>query len=1727
VNVFELNRHLIYDYSSYIRSFIQIRDDKINEYVKNSLEEGLLWPEPLIQLNPSFESGEWIDELVYNNILHPECSTIFRIKKSQQEEGKPLRLYRHQVDAIKAAKAGDNYVLTTGTGSGKSLAYIVPIVDYVLRHGSGRGIQAIVIYPMNALANSQYLELEKFLSHGYPEGQRPVTFNKYTGQESDEQKEQIITNPPDILLTNYVMMELILTRLKDRNIIKAAQNIKFLVLDELHTYRGRQGADVSMLIRRLRSYCGGQTLQCIGTSATLAGVGTYDQQRTEVAQVATLLFGSTVKPERVVMETLKRATPDIPLTNPDFKQGLKERIDNPDNYPLATYQDFISDPLSIWIETTFGITREEGSGRLIRTTPRGLSGEEGTAKELSLLTEVSEEKCVNALQSRLLNGYQITNPETGFPAFAFRLHQFISRGDTVYASLEDEQARYITTNGQQYVPNDRSKVLFPLVFCRECGQEYYCINVTLDRETGLKVFTPRDPGDAIQNEEDTEAGYLYLNSSHPWPEDSSEINDRIPDDWLENRSGAPQIRSNRAKDLPRRVQLNPNGQEEKVGLIMQHTNAPFRFCQHCGVSYGMRQTSDFAKVTTLGSEGRSTATTILTLSTIRHLQQDEGLLQEAKKLLSFTDNRQDASLQAGHFNDFIEIGLLRSALYRAAYAAGPGGIDHDELTQKVFDALALPLDMYAVDPTVRFQALADTHRALRNVLGYRLYHDLKRGWRITSPSLEQCGLLEMQYTSLDEVCEADDLWQECHPALVAADAATRFRVSKVLLDYMRRELVIKVDYLNRESQERIQQQSSQRLILPWAIDENERMQYAGILYPSPRPRNSYRENFYLSERGGFGQYLRRYTTFPGYKGKITLEHTAAIIKDLLNALRIGGLVEVVDPSEDEVPGYQINAAALRWVVGDGTKTLHDPIRVPNESALGNRPNTFFVDFYKSVADGARGIEAREHTAQVPYEYRIEREERFRDGRLAVLYCSPTMELGVDIAQLNVVNMRNIPPTPANYAQRSGRAGRSGLPALVFSYCSTGSSHDQYFFKRPQLMVAGAVFPPRLDIANEDLIQSHVQAIWLTESRMSLGSSLKEILDISGDPPTLALMASIKADLEASEPRQKTLVRAQNILAGINEELLNAGWYTERWLGDVLNRIPRTFEQACQRWRDLYLAAVKQRETQNRIIGDASRSPKDKQTAKHLRQEAEQQMELLLETKDIMHSDFYSYRYFASEGFLPGYNFPRLPLSAYIPGRRRVNNRDEFLSRARFLAITEFGPRNIIYHEGSRYEINKVIIPVSSTNDDGLPTSAAKLCPACGYLHPITGGAGPDLCQHCHQMLDPALSPLFRLQNVATRRRDRISSDEEERLRMGYDLRTVIRFDDHDGHSSCRTAEVKSGGEKLANLTYAHSSLIWRINLGWRRRKNKEQFGFMLDTERGYWEKSDQEVNDDNVDEPFSNRIARVIPYVEDRRNALIYQPATPLSETQMASLQAALKNAIQVYYQLEDRELAAEPLPNRNDRRQILFYEAAEGGAGVLRCLVDEPQDLAQVARRALELCHFDPDSGSDIRHAPGAKEDCEAACYNCLMSYYNQSEHSLLDRKEIVHHLQGLATSQVLGAPASIPRSAQLENLLRLAESELERSWLQFLESHDYRLPSRAQVFISQCNTRPDFIYDDAQAVIYVDGPPHDFPERHRRDLEQTEGMEDRGYMVIRFSHHDNWDEIVARYPHIFGRRI
>jgi ATP-dependent helicase YprA (DUF1998 family) len=1715
MNIFDFRDLLIDDYASYIKSFIQIRDPHINEFVQQRLDEGVLWPEPLIQLNPLFARGESIDELVAQGVLHRECARIFRKDKSEYDDrGRPLRLHKHQSDAIHIARSGASYILTTGTGSGKSLAYIIPIVDYVLRNGTGQGIQAIVVYPMNALANSQVKELEKFLRVGYPNNRGPVTFERYTGQENDEERQRIIANPPDILLTNYVMLELILTRATERRML-ASKMLQFLVLDELHTYRGRQGADVALLVRRVRDRLAAGELQCVGTSATLAGAGTYDERTSAVAKMATQMFGTLVKPEHIIEETLVRTTSSVEQDE-QFLEQLSQRVREGGRTLPQDYQSFIKDPLSVWVEETFGITTREGS--IVRTTPKSISGENGAAMKLSNDTGQPIEQCVEAIQQALLAGYTCEpHPETGTPPFAFRLHQFISKGDTMYASLERKP--WLTLQGQQYVPNDRERVLLPLVFCRECGQEYYCVRLKDGK------FIPRELND--QYNPDGKAGFLYHSEENPWRDDEDSLRDRLPEDWLEEYRNGTRVRRNRQKDLPYAVHVRTDGTNvESFGsdeslLDCHFAPAPFRFCLHCGVSYGSRQIGDFAKLASLSSEGRSTATTILSLSAIRRLR--EAPQQPIPpKMLSFTDNRQDASLQAGHFNDFIEVGVLRSAVYRAVQEAGAEGIHHEELTQKVFHALNLPLQLYASDPGVKYQALADTQRALRNVLGYRLYRDLKRGWRITSPNLEQSGLLIIKYLSLEEVCFDEEVWRDCHAALSYATPETRAKIGRVLLDYMRRELAIKVDYLDQDYQERIQQQSSQRLVAPWALDENESKEYATILFPRSSSGDADRSYTYLSARGGFGQYLRRRTTFADFGEKLRLDDTDTIIVQLLEGLRQAGLVErVVEPRNDsDRGGYQLPASAMVWVSGDGSQAFHDPIRVPRESSEGQHTNAFFVDFYRATAANLHDIEAREHTAQVPYDLRMEREEDFRHGKLPILYCSPTMELGIDISELNVVNMRNIPPTPANYAQRSGRAGRSGQPALVFSYCSTGSPHDQYFFKRPENMVSGAVTPPRLELANEDLVRAHVYAIWLAETALSLGQSLRDVLEVNGDDPTLALLGSVHESIEDPGAKKRARARAMHVLETLPVELNDSDWYSDGWLDEALDQVAINFDRTCDRWRGLYKAAQAQARAQGLIMLDASRSAEDKKQAARLRDEAESQLSILTETKSLEQSDFYSYRYFASEGFLPGYNFPRLPLSAYIPGRR-TKQRDEYLSRPRFLAIFEFGPRAIVYHEGSRYLINRVILPVGE--DEHIPTRRAKQCQNCGYLHPINDGEGLDLCEHCGTPLEQTLHHLFRLQNVATRRRDKINSDEEERMRLGYEIRTAVRFSEQDGRAVYRLGMVEREGDTLAKLTYGHAATLWRINLGWMRRKNKEQLGFVLDTERGYWGRNDESADD--PDDPMSQRTDRVIPYVEDRRNCLLFEPGDSQNATVMASLQAILKSAIQVKYQLEDNELAAEPLPNEFERNVILLYESAEGGAGVLRRLLDEPQAMREVAQEALRLCHFDPVTEKDLRRAPRAQEDCEAACYDCLLSYYNQRDHRLLDRQAIRDFLFDLTEAQVVAGPTEKPRSEHLENLMRQADSELERKWLRYMEKHQLHLPTHAQRLIESCGTRPDFYYEDSMVAIYVDGHYHEYPERRERDTANTMCLEDHGYIVIRFGHEEDWASTIAEYKSIFGR--
>ena len=214
-----------------------------------------------------------------------------------------------------------------------------------------------------------------------------------------------MANPPDILLTNYVMLELLLTRPKEHRIIAAAAELRFLVLDELHTYRGRQGADVAMLVRRVRETTGSKRIQCVGTSATLAGSGSFDEQREQVAAVASTLFGADVEPSGIIGETLRRSTQRPRSDDPKWTDGLRRRVAGDASVPIDE-AEFAQDPLAGWVEATIGLA-EGDDGYLFRATPKPIRGDDSATALLVGATGLDADVCEQAIRNVLALGYRL------------------------------------------------------------------------------------------------------------------------------------------------------------------------------------------------------------------------------------------------------------------------------------------------------------------------------------------------------------------------------------------------------------------------------------------------------------------------------------------------------------------------------------------------------------------------------------------------------------------------------------------------------------------------------------------------------------------------------------------------------------------------------------------------------------------------------------------------------------------------------------------------------------------------------------------------------------------------------------------------------------------------------------------------------------------------------------------------------------------------------------------------------------------------------------------------------------------------------------------------------------------------------------------------------------------------------------------------------------------------
>jgi hypothetical protein len=1696
------------DYLTYVRTFQRFQNPAIHDWVMDRIEHGtLLWKPPFVQLSRPFAPGETLETLAEEGLLHPGSPPIFRTDPDDPNSS-PVRLYQHQSEAIhhilgtaapfpfeggRAGDGGHNVVVATGTGSGKSFAFGIPIVSQALRMREQgiRGIKALAIYPMNALANSQYDDFARRM-HG-----TGLTIARYTGdtayspeealdryrratgrdQPYDSEilsREEIQASPPDILMTNYVMLELLLTRFEDRRLFAQPDVLRFLVLDEVHTYTGKRGADVAALVRRLKqhTHTAGK-LRRIATSATVESAGDVSAAEA-VADFAQRLFGEPFSPDDVITETYQPLPDDLP--------------------PLT------------------------------RAIAKALSGGLLTVTQLADQLDVTPDE----IQSALLP----SAPTHHAPRITHKLHAFFSQGRAIAACL-DQTGPHLNDRGERVCPvcaeEGRERATFPLVFCRACGQEYW--SVAMDQEGRLH---PSDL-DAV----DLIGCPGYVLDGQPSID--------LPDHWLTPTGKVRGGEKGYQDVVPEQHTLCPvcacldsgcDHQKRDVTFLP----APFLLCPTCGIVHD-RRPREYNKLFTFGSVGRSTATDVLVNAQV------QSLPDGANKIIAFSDNRQDTALQAAHMNSLHHRFTFRQTLYTALREGGyVFGKDRGARLDEVGSLLFETQQRHDVMPDFR-QSKGQFKQDYQAEERYRRYLEFVTLWELggthrrTHQNLEDVGLLAVGYCGLNACAASDGFWADV-PLMADLDADVRYDLLLGLMDLMRKRHALPHEAIlqpHKFSRDVISNLNEKALIHD--------TEFRGPIGYSDTAEQSYRYTVYR---------LTGTNTQPVVWTKRVLDALGEPLEHAEAVTLVTKIVEKLgDPNagflvRQTVKGYRgrqydlwmvspdlflwADSAAEHWRCPKcGTAHRFHTLRVCTGSTcrttLDRRDLTrnYFRQVYATPLGEAVPIQAEEHSGQVSGEERREIELRFHDedDPLNVLVCTPTMELGIDIGHLNAVTLRNVPPSPSNYAQRSGRAGRSGQPALITVFAGVGSSrgpHDQYFYRFPEKMIAGAIAAPRFRLDNEALVRAHVHALVLETMGLKgaerLPSRASELLDLNqkGFPLYADWRSAYQAGIEQHFAAIVTAVEE-----AFAEEIASRDafdWFDQAFIERQVRDFIKALDNAMDRWRTEYERLDTEREAINRKLGQEGVDP----NLNRRRLVIERKLEAMREGK----RDWYLYRYLGGEGFLPGYAFP--PQATALA----FDDRQDEMARDPDIALTEYAPGNFVYYRGERYEVTharprrRQVDGPSTHPETELDVEPVLVCPACQRTYVGQEETNRPACL-CGQNLIGAHSRSgMALTDMYAQRRARITADEEERLRLGYEVTPHYR-----AGGDQRAYAVTANGEPAFLLTLEHGGEVLRVNRGQREREGEPR-GFTLCRKCHRWlvgedadekhvytqEKQGQCSRNAHPDDLARNLWLTTVIHSD---LALLDVPLPETidfedAEAFYTTLGHTLARALMVAFNLDEREVNGFLTPSTGPGQvpasdaddalfRVVLYETTVGGSGVLASLA-EPGRLATVVERARELLHEgDPEGG------------CEKACYACLLSFYNQRHHALLDRTLVLSWLQsleGLAVEPVVSEDRFVALSEQ-------CQSELEREVLRAIRERGLPLPDAAQETIYDGDAPlviADFYYEP-RIVVFVDGSPHHRDYVQEADRRKRMRLKALGYRVVVVKAEDpgaGLDDLAAR---------
>lgn len=1064
-DILKATKNITEKYTTYLQTMFDIQDpDYKNLFNQEMKKIGSFYKGPYLEVVDSFENGSSVSELVLKGLLNKDFRRIEGIYSKT--------LFKHQEESLEKILGGNNIVVSTGTGSGKTESFLIPILNSLMNEKEqkgyiGPGVRALLIYPMNALANDQISRLRSLLEN-YPE----ITFGSYTGQTKEKEyealekykalnnnrkplenelvsRERMKDTPPNILVTNYSMLEYLMLRPKDNSFFqgKYANNWKFIVLDEAHTYSGSTGIEVSMLIRRLKAYIDNNDLRFVLTSATLGDENTNDEVAEFARRLCDAKFNSNdiIRAKRIKLSKSKAGS--IVLSSKDYVE-MSDIVDS--GYNDETIKKMLIEYTKIdekaddFSEYLFNLLLKDESFWRIKSfllkpkTVKEISNSIGwNEKEISSFVNVSSKAIKNKKK-----------------LFDSRYHMFIRATDGVFITLGNHKE--LSLKRINYTKEKDFK-FFEIVTCNQC-HAIYLLGVREDRNG--KTFL----------EQRTNLGGENIREAYLVGDISVDENEDAQDDSLsiDKFELCPHCGFIRPVDQVHKktcehpedeyITLTKVKQSEKTGRVTK--------CISCGGSSTLGVLRSFFS-------GQEASTSVIGTALFEELPDKEvekidvnyeendgfddgferinkeNISQKAKQYIAFSDNRQAAAFFATYFYDTYQ-GFLYSRIV------------YDNIKRLLDNGK--PIKNFVSDMSVDFKdnqvfEMFDQFPDFQKEAWKAVLKELVNGY--SRNSLIGLGLMKFDFT--------DDVNMQKNTKYDLSEEDIR----NICLVWLKGLFEDNAIYHGRNFSDSDISFYSNNGVENSYVVSNPQNKYVTSFIPktdhSTNKRFDYIDRIFKAKGltvdreqiinfmvAVWNKILEQQNIFrdnKDYSGKRVDVNKFKIVNtnEWYRCTKCHRIIAY--NVEDVCPAYRCEGN-LRKIDVDTLNENNHYYRIYNE--LDIQP-----------------LRIVEHTAQLSNEEAYKLQEKFKNREIDVLSCSTTFEMGVDIGDLETVFMRNMPPTPSNYVQRAGRAGRSTKSAaLALTFCNK-SNHDFSFFENPVSMINGEIKPPLFKVENEKIGIRHL------------------------------------------------------------------------------------------------------------------------------------------------------------------------------------------------------------------------------------------------------------------------------------------------------------------------------------------------------------------------------------------------------------------------------------------------------------------------------------------------------------------------------------------------------------------------------------------------------------------------------------------------------------------------------